>query len=186
MLNQRSIQSFAIKQGKARIVPPVMISLFLSWIPIIAGNDYVTWGGLGSIEILSSWYAGVILGITTLAYFAIMYQKEWFGVSYKTKFGKYFKIFAFAFIGLAATLVPYYLDVGVFLFTGLNVMSGGENTQPIILMALWSLGISLLLADMFNSLDGKSGILFKMPPINKTSMKKYSVVDYKIKKFFNL
>lgn len=186
MLYLVSIQNGMFKMGKFRIAPPVLISTFLSIFPHIAGDNYLQWAGLDSIIMLTSWYTMIILGIGTLAYFAIVYQKEWFGFSSKNKFKKYFKIFSFAFLGLAATLIPYYLGMGNYFFSAIDLMTGSQNSQQILYLVAWTFGISFMLTDMFNSLDGKSGIIFKMPPINRSPVKRYSMIDYKFKKFFNL
>lgn len=186
MLNFNSITEFLFKQIKLKGTPPIAISTFLSILPHIAGNNYLEWAGIDLIQFLYSWYVGIILGIGTLTYFAIVYHKEWFGSRYKSKFSKYFKIIAFAFIGLAASLIPYYLNIGNFFFEAINLMSGGQNSENITYLVAWTFGISFMLSDMFNSLDGKSGIIFKMQPINHSPMKRYSIIDYKLKKFFNL
>jgi len=172
MLNFNSIQNWIINSGKFRIAPPLLISAFLSIFPHVAGDNYLQWAGLQSIEMLSSLHVMILLGIGTLAYFFIVYQKEWFNVSHKSKFQKYFKIFSFGFIGLAATLIPYYLGVEIFFFSAIDLMSGGQNSEPILYLVAWTIGMSFMLTDMFRSLDGKSGILFKMPPINKSPIKK--------------
>ncbi|MBS3926443.1 MAG: hypothetical protein KGZ34_07140 [Nitrosarchaeum sp.] len=179
-----NVHSWIINSGKFRIAPPLIISAFLSAFPHIAGDNYLQWAGLQSIEMLSSLHAMIILGVGTLAYFGIVYQKEWFGGYSKSKSTKYFKIFSFAFIGLAATLIPYYFGVGNFFFGAINMMSDQQNSDPLLILMAWTVGMSFILSDMFRSLDGKSGIIFKMPPINKTPMKKYSKIEYKVKKLF--
>lgn len=185
MLTVNSFKEFLIKQIKLKIVPPAAISLFLSIFPHIVGDDYLKWAGIQSIEILYSWQSGVVLTIVTLCYFALFYHKEWFGRKYKNKINRYFQIFGFAFIGLTAVLIPYFLNVGNFFLSSVNLMTGEHHTQQIWYLIAWTFGISFMLSDMFNSLDGKSGILFRMLPLNRSPMKTYSKIDYKLKKICN-
>jgi hypothetical protein len=182
MLDFNSVIGFLFKQIKFKVIPPTAISLFLSIFPHIVGDDYLKWAGIQSIQILYSWPIGILLVVVTLGYFAIFYQKEWFGSKYKSKFSKYFKIFGFAFIGLTAVLIPYYLGIGNFFFGAMNLMNEGQNSENIMYLVAWTFGISFMLSDMFNSLDGKSGIIFKMSPINRSPVKIYSIIDYKLKK----
>lgn len=186
MLNFTSIQKNIANKGRLRITPPLLISTFLSFFPHIGGKNYLEFGGLQSIEIMYSVPIGIILGIGTIGYFKIAYQKEWFEFSHKSKFQKYFRICSFAFLGLVATLIPYYLGVGNYFFGAIDLMAGSQNSQSILYLAIWTAGISFIVGDMFNSLDGKSGILFRNPSINHSPIKNYHSTDYKIKKFFNL
>ncbi len=184
MLNNFSLQSFFIQSIKLKGFPPALIGIFLSLFPYVAGNEYYFWAGLKSIELLYSWPVGIILALGTLGYMYAFYQKEWFGGKTKSKSTKIFKILSFAFIGLIASLIPYYLGVGNFFFGIIDTMAGGENQDSLLMLTAWTIGFGLMLNDMFRSLDGKSGVLYKMPPINKTPMKKYSKTEYKVKKFF--
>ena len=168
MLTFKSIREFFFKQIKLKGIPPIAVTTFLSVFPHIVGDNYLEFAGIQSIQILYSWHTGIFLAAGTLVYFAILYQKEWFGTPHRSKFGKYFKIFAFAYIGLAAALIPYYLGVGNFFFEAINSMSDGQNSENIMYLVAWTFGISFMLSDMFNGLDGKSGILFKMRTINRS------------------
>ncbi|MCH7560339.1 MAG: hypothetical protein IIC67_03045 [Thaumarchaeota archaeon] len=185
MINLFSIRSFLSKQGKLRGFPPLAISTFLSLFPHVVGNEYHVWAGIQSIEILYSWPVGIVLILGTLGYMGIVYEKkEWIGSLSKNKRAKFFKIFGFAFLGLTAALTPYYLGVGNFFLGTMDMLSGGENQGELLLLSVLTMGMGFIVMDMFNSLDGKSGILYKMPPRNMTPMKKYSKIEYKVKKFF--
>jgi len=184
MLNNFSVHSFLIQSVKLKGFPPTIIGILLSLFPHVAGTEYYFWAGIPTIELLYSCPVGIFLGIGTLAYMYVGYQKEWFGGRSKNNSTKYFKILSFAFIGLVAALVPYYLGVGNFFLGTMDTMSGGENQIPLLMLSGLTIGIGFMLNDMFRSLDGKSGIFYKIPPLNKTPMKKYSKMEYRVKKLF--
>jgi len=142
--------------------------------------------GLQTFQVMFNVLILSILGIVSLGYMALVYEKEWFGGSYKNNKRKWLNIISFAFIGLVAAYTPYLLGIGNLFFGYVDHLNGGHNTLTLHLINLFTFFVAFIPADMFRSLDGKSGILYRMPKRILTPLPNYNSLDYRLNKFFGL
>jgi hypothetical protein len=171
---------------KFRFISLVLISTFLSLFSKFGGSVYHNSIGSQTVEIIFNIPILIILGIVSLGYMKLMYEKEWFGGKYRSKKRKYFQILSFAFIGLVAAYTPYLFGIGNVFFGYVDYLNGGHNTTQLHLLTAYAFVLTFLTSDMFNSLDGKSGILFKVPKLILVPLRNYNSLEYKIDKFFRL
>lgn len=181
-----TVLKFLKNSIRLRFIPLVLISTFLSVFSIFGGRIFHESIGLQTIEIMFNIPILIILGGVSLWYMKLMYEKEWFGGRNRSKRRKYFRIISFAFVGLVAAYTPYLLGVGNVFFGYIDYLNGGHNATQLHLLAAWSFVFSFITSDMFNSLDGKSGILFKTPKLILVPLRNYNSFEYKIDKFFRL
>lgn len=169
-----------------RFIPLVLISTILSLFSTVGGSVFHSSIGFQTIEIMFNVPILIILGIVSLWYMKLMYEKEWFDSEVRSKWRKYFRIISFAFVGLTASYTPYLLGIGNVFFGYVDYLNGGHNATQLHLLTAYSFALTFLTSDMFNSLDGKSGILFKVPKLILVPIRNYNCLEYKMDKFFRL
>lgn len=177
---------FFKNHARYRGIPPVAIATTLSILPHIGTRDYSNWIGYQSVNIFLNIGIISILILSVLAYLRLLYEKEWLGYRPKNRLRRYFHYFSFAFIGVSAAFIPYIFGIMNLIFELLNQETNGEINIYLPYLWLYAVAMSFIVTDIFNSLDGKSGILFKMPKRNPLPLKNYSSLDYKLDRLFGL
>ena len=128
----------------------------------------------------------IILGAASLVYIYFAYHEEWFGPKFKSNKVKIFNRIGFAIIGLYAAFTPYLFGVSKLFLGYVNFLSNGVATQELVLITFFTTFFTFIAVDMFRSLDGKSGVLYKMPRKNPLPLKNYKGLVYRLDMFFGL
>jgi len=178
---KKSITNFK-ESAILRITPPAIISTILSLITTFGGDSYTQYAGITMLTQLQNVVTIVVLVGAYLACVLICFKKEFDGYWHWKRKKRLFHKISFIALAVISAIVPYLGATSTFFFNAMDNDYGILTiTQRIVILGYFGF-FSFLATDMFSSLLGK-GLFFKIPPINRSPMKKYIPLETKIRKY---
>lgn len=166
---------------RPKTLPPIAIGFFFSLLSHVLPSNYHYWIDYGTIGFFLDPVMIILLSITVIVCLLITHEKEWRG---HWKWRKKYKILhwiSFPTFALVASVTAYFAGVFSMFFGMVNIDSGYQLNEELNQLSWFLLIMTFLPIDLFNSLMGKS-VLFRISPINRSPLKQYSQLEYKIKK----
>ncbi|MGI0057589.1 MAG: hypothetical protein ACREAK_09500 [Nitrosarchaeum sp.] len=164
-----------------KATPPAIIGSMLFLIPIVGGDSYTQYAGLKLIEQLQNLVAIIALTGAYLVYIFIFFKKDFDGYWHWKKRTRLFHKLSFISIAIISAIIPYLAATIGFFFNAMDNEYGFLTLDHKIALGIYLGFFSFLSTDMFSGLLGK-GFFFRIPKINRTPMKKYSILETKIRK----
>lgn len=126
--------------------------------------------------------------ITVFAIFSIMYifrfyRERWDFKYYDRPKLRYYHAISGVGVGLLASAIPYLLNLSTLFFFTANFVFHGHAGNALWQVSGYTFLLTLLINDLFRSMDGKSGYLFSMRKKGPVWLEK--TVNYLKNKYYN-
>ncbi|NDF25400.1 MAG: hypothetical protein EB149_05385 [Thaumarchaeota archaeon] len=165
-----------------RIAPPTIISTILSLITMFGGDSYTQYAGITMLTQLQNLGTIAVLIGAYLAFVLICFKKEFDGYWHWKRKKRLIHKISFIALAIIAAMIPYLCATSTFFFNAIDHDYNVLNIEQKIVILVYFGFYSFLATDMFSGLLGK-GLLFKIPTINRSPMKKYIPLETKIRKY---
>lgn len=168
---------------RPKTLPLIALGFFFSILSRVLPSDYNQWIDYNILGVFLDPLMIGILSFTVILCLMITYEKEWRGHWYWNRRYKILHWISFPTFALIASFTAYFAGISSMFFGMTNIDSGYQLTEEVQKISWFFLIMTFVPMDLFNSLTGKS-IMFKIPPVDKSPLKQYSQLDYKIQKHF--